>query len=127
MTDSIFSTTMTSQPKYISLLKDKKAVILGGTSGIGFSLASALIEEGAHVVVASSRQERVDDAVKRLTDPKQQFNADQSRVQGKVVNLKGRESEVSRRKDSVLQTRKLTETCCLIPPQRALSSNCSTP
>jgi hypothetical protein len=78
-------------------LTGKVALIIGGTSGIGFAVAAALIEEGAHVIVSSSSQSRVDDAVKRLSDPEKQYNADKSRVQGKVCNLKGPEMEVSRK------------------------------
>lgn len=89
--------TMSSSvaPTYLHLLKDKKVVVIGGSSGIGFSVASALVEEGAHVVIASSSQERVDAAVARLSDPKQQYNADEKRVEGRTVNLKGEQMEVS--------------------------------
>jgi NAD(P)-dependent dehydrogenase (short-subunit alcohol dehydrogenase family) len=40
--------------------------VLGGTSGIGFAVAQLAAGEGAHVVVASSSQARVDGAVARL-------------------------------------------------------------
>jgi len=38
---------MSAAPKAIHQLREKKVVVLGGTSGIGFAVASALIEEGA--------------------------------------------------------------------------------
>jgi NAD(P)-dependent dehydrogenase (short-subunit alcohol dehydrogenase family) len=47
-------------------LKDQRIVILGGTSGLGFATAEAAAREGAQVVIASSRQARVDRAVAAL-------------------------------------------------------------
>jgi len=47
-------------------LDGKRVVILGGTSGIGLATAKAAQREGAVVVVASSRQERVDRALASL-------------------------------------------------------------
>jgi NAD(P)-dependent dehydrogenase (short-subunit alcohol dehydrogenase family) len=47
-------------------LQDQRVVIIGGTSGIGLAVAEASVAEGAQVVVASSRQSRVDTAVARL-------------------------------------------------------------
>ncbi|NUR31553.1 MAG: SDR family oxidoreductase [Catenulispora sp.] len=50
-------------------LAGKKIVIIGGTSGIGFAVARQATAAGAHVVVASSNQDRVDVAAKRLGEP----------------------------------------------------------
>jgi NAD(P)-dependent dehydrogenase (short-subunit alcohol dehydrogenase family) len=47
-------------------LNGQRVVILGGTSGIGFATAKAAQREGATLVVASSRKERVDRAVTAL-------------------------------------------------------------
>lgn len=47
-------------------LQDKKVVILGGTSGIGFATARAALAQGATVVVSSSREEKVAAAVTAL-------------------------------------------------------------
>lgn len=52
-------------------------------SGIGFSVAQACLEFGAQVVIASSNQQRVDEAVKRL----QASTSDASKVSGKTINL----------------------------------------
>ena len=43
-------------------LKDKRSVAVGGTSGIGLAVAKAALDEGASVVVASSRHETVNRA-----------------------------------------------------------------
>ena len=44
----------------------KKIVVLGGSSGIGLAIAKAAGREGAKLVVASSNQARVNEALKRL-------------------------------------------------------------
>jgi NAD(P)-dependent dehydrogenase (short-subunit alcohol dehydrogenase family) len=49
-------------------LKSKRIVILGGTSGIGLATAQAAAQEGAALVVASSRQSSVDQALATLPD-----------------------------------------------------------
>ncbi|SNX88065.1 probable conserved hypothetcial protein [Melanopsichium pennsylvanicum] len=74
--------------KTSALLQGKKVVVIGGSSGIGFSAASAFIEEGATVIIGSSSQSRVDSAIQRLSDPNIQYNADPSRISGHTVNLK---------------------------------------
>lgn len=49
------------------LLEGKKAIITGGTRGIGYAIACRFIEEGAAVTVFGSRQETADAAVEKLT------------------------------------------------------------
>ncbi|MED9895084.1 MAG: SDR family NAD(P)-dependent oxidoreductase, partial [Collinsella sp.] len=49
------------------LLEGKKAIITGGTRGIGYAIACRFIEEGASVTVFGSRQETADAAVEKLT------------------------------------------------------------
>jgi NAD(P)-dependent dehydrogenase (short-subunit alcohol dehydrogenase family) len=44
----------------------KKIVVLGGSSGIGLAVAQAAARESAKLVIASSNQARVNDALKRL-------------------------------------------------------------
>ncbi len=47
-------------------LHGQYALIMGGTSGIGRELAKAFLEEGAHVIVAGSSQEKLDRALHDL-------------------------------------------------------------
>ena len=47
-------------------LNGKRIVVLGGSSGIGFSVAEAAAREGAVVVIASSQQAKLDAAVAQL-------------------------------------------------------------
>jgi NAD(P)-dependent dehydrogenase (short-subunit alcohol dehydrogenase family) len=86
---------MAPQPLVAHQLLGKKVIVIGGTSGIGFAVASALVEEGATVIVASSSASRVENAVARLSDPAIQYNADKARVSGHTVNLKGPGMETS--------------------------------
>lgn len=50
------------------MLKNKTAVITGGTRGIGFSIAKLFLDNGANVAVAGSRQETVDKALTQLAE-----------------------------------------------------------
>lgn len=47
-------------------LTDKKGVVTGATSGIGFAAAKAMIDSGAEVIVTGQNAERVHKAAKRL-------------------------------------------------------------
>lgn len=47
-------------------LKDKRVVVLGGSSGIGLAVAERAASEGAKVVIASSNAERVQKAIESV-------------------------------------------------------------
>jgi NAD(P)-dependent dehydrogenase (short-subunit alcohol dehydrogenase family) len=47
-------------------LRDRRVVIIGGSSGIGFAVAQLALDDGAQVVIGSSGADHVDGAVKRL-------------------------------------------------------------
>src|SRR4051794_33452920 len=47
-------------------LNGKRVVLLGGSSGIGLATAKAAAQQGAEVVIVSSRQARVDAALAAL-------------------------------------------------------------
>lgn len=50
------------------MLKNKTAVVTGGTRGIGLAIARKYLENGANVVIAGSRQETVDQALEKLQE-----------------------------------------------------------
>ncbi|KAJ5892660.1 hypothetical protein N7504_009351 [Penicillium tannophilum] len=55
------------QQKFNKLARTR-VLVLGGTSGIGLSVAEGALEYGASVVIASSSPEKVEKAVSRLRD-----------------------------------------------------------
>lgn len=64
-----------------SLLNNRTALITGGTSGIGYSIAEAFLNNGAEVVITGRSAERVESAVIKL-----QRASDKSLVHGLVLD-----------------------------------------
>lgn len=52
----------------MELLKNKVAMVTGGTRGIGFAVVKRFLENGASVAVCGSRQETVDKALAKLKE-----------------------------------------------------------
>ncbi len=50
----------------MSLLKNKIAVVTGGSSGIGLATAKRFVEEGAYVFIAGRRQAELDKAIEEI-------------------------------------------------------------
>lgn len=57
----------------MGLLKNKVAVVTGGTRGIGFSIVKRYLEEGATVIIFGSRAETVNKAVNQLKNINQNY------------------------------------------------------
>jgi NAD(P)-dependent dehydrogenase (short-subunit alcohol dehydrogenase family) len=70
--------------KYSKKLHNKRVLVLGGTSGIGFCVAEACVEFGAIVTVASSKQPKVDKTIQRLTTS---YPGAKDRVSGATCDL----------------------------------------
>ncbi|KAL9084373.1 MAG: hypothetical protein Q9165_008087 [Trypethelium subeluteriae] len=75
---------MPDQQKYTNKLSGKHILIIGGTSGIGFAVAEASLEFGAHVTLASSRESRLSHAVSRLQTS---YPSATSRISAHAVDL----------------------------------------
>ncbi|KAL8934599.1 MAG: hypothetical protein Q9211_005143 [Gyalolechia sp. 1 TL-2023] len=73
-----------SVSKYTSILHDKRVLVIGGTSGIGFCVAEAALEYGAKVCIASSQQSKVD---KKLSQLKSTYPDKASSVSGYTCDL----------------------------------------
>ncbi|KAL5118741.1 hypothetical protein ACEQ8H_003418 [Pleosporales sp. CAS-2024a] len=58
---------MPDSTKYTSKLSSARILILGGSSGIGFTVAEACIEHGASVLISSSNTSRIELAIQRIT------------------------------------------------------------
>ena len=81
---------MPDQQKYVGKLKGQRVVIFGGSSGLGFAAAEAAIEDGASVVVTSSKDARVQSAISRI---KTSYPSASSRIAGYACNLSGKDLE----------------------------------
>lgn len=55
------------------LLKDRCAIVTGGTSGIGFSIAKAFLNSGASVIITGRSQDRISKALQSLGEDKPVF------------------------------------------------------
>ena len=74
----------TDSKKYASKLAGARILIIGGSSGIGYSVAEASLEYGASVVISSSQKARVDAAIDELVKT---YPSAKSRVSGHVCDL----------------------------------------
>lgn len=63
---NITPTIVTLAPN--ELLKDRCALITGGTSGIGFCIAKAFLDSGATVIITSRNNERLKTSCEKLAE-----------------------------------------------------------
>ncbi len=68
-------------------LNGKTAFITGGTKGIGFSIAEAMLKEGMKVLITGRTQESIDKAIKTLSE------IDENRVLGFVADVRDLEAQ----------------------------------
>jgi len=70
---------METLEKTNSVLKDKRVILFGGSSGIGLATAKLAGAEGAKVVIVSGNQNRIDNALKELPQGSEGFAVDLSK------------------------------------------------
>ena len=66
MSKSIFIAQSIPPRKYTNKLHNKHILIFGGTSGIGYCIAEACLENGAHVTISGSNKAKLEKALSRL-------------------------------------------------------------
>ncbi|CAD0082323.1 unnamed protein product [Aureobasidium vineae] len=75
---------MSDQNKYNSKLQGQRVLIIGGSAGIGYGVAEASLENGAHVIISSSNESRVQEAVSKL---QKAYPSAAQRVEGYAANM----------------------------------------
>jgi NAD(P)-dependent dehydrogenase (short-subunit alcohol dehydrogenase family) len=79
---------MTDQKRYANKLENSRILVIGGTSGLGYSVAEACLENGALVTISSSNPSRIDSAVSKLKNAyPSAANASNPRIWGLTVDL----------------------------------------
>ncbi|KAL9623692.1 MAG: hypothetical protein Q9160_002148 [Pyrenula sp. 1 TL-2023] len=90
---------MTDQTKYTSKLRNAHILIIGGSSGLGFTAAEAALEQGARVTISSSQQSRVSNAMDRL---EKSYPSAKGRIAGYACSL-GYQSTLEQEVDALFQ------------------------
>jgi len=75
---------MTDQVKYTQKLRGARVLVIGGSAGIGYGVAEACLENGAHVIISSSNQGRVDKAIEKLVKA---YPSAEKRVEGYAYSM----------------------------------------
>ena len=81
---------MADAQKYTLKLANKRILIIGGSSGIGYAVAEAALEHGAHVTISSSQESKIFSAMSSLL---QSYPSAKPRLNGYPCNLASSEVE----------------------------------
>lgn len=81
---------MADAQKYTNKLANARVLVVGGSSGIGFSVAEACVEHKCTVIISSSQQSRIDDAISRLL---KSYPSAKDRVSGYPCDLSSDSAE----------------------------------
>lgn len=87
--------------KYIHKLKGQRVLVIGGTSGVGYAVAEAALEYGAHIIIGGSNDAKVTRILDRLRDTPG-GKADGAVVSGKACNL-GNTATIESNLDALLR------------------------
>jgi len=83
---------MPDQQKYTNKLEGSRVLVLGGSAGIGYGVAEAVVENGAKVVISSSNPKRVEEAVARL---QQAYPSKAQHIEGFTCDLGSQDVEAN--------------------------------
>ncbi|KAF4465712.1 dehyrdogenase reductase domain-containing [Fusarium albosuccineum] len=72
---------------YINKLKDQRVLVVGGSTGIGFAVTEAALEHGADVIISSSNQTKIENAVRKLEKHIEAAQLPPRKVSGKACDL----------------------------------------
>ncbi|KAI4157665.1 MAG: hypothetical protein L6R39_000615 [Caloplaca ligustica] len=75
---------MPDSQKYTSKLSGARVLVTGGSSGIGYAVAEACLEHGAHVIISSSQESRVQSSISKLLAS---YASAKDRLTGHVCDL----------------------------------------
>jgi NAD(P)-dependent dehydrogenase (short-subunit alcohol dehydrogenase family) len=76
---------MSDEKRHTGQLSGKRILIVGGSAGLGYGVAEGVIEEGAgEVIISSSQQSRIDDAIARL---EKSYPSAKGKIKGYVCDL----------------------------------------
>lgn len=92
---------MTDSKKYSNKLAGARILVIGGSSGIGYSVAEACLEFGASVLISSSQQSRIDSSIDKLLKT---YPSARGRIAGYPCDLSSPSVETN--------IEKLLERCC---------------
>lgn len=83
---------MSDSKKYTSKLASHRVLIIGGSSGIGYSVAEAALEHGATVIISSSSKSRVEASLEKLA---QSYPSARDRLSGYICDLSSTDAEAN--------------------------------
>lgn len=75
---------MPDTQKYTTRLSGTRVLVIGGSSGLGFTAAEASLENGATLIISSSSQSRIDSAISRLQET---YPSKSAKVIGRACDL----------------------------------------
>lgn len=77
---------MPDATKYTQKLAGQRALIFGGTSGLGFGAAEALIEHGVEIIISSSNPDKIQKSISKL---EASYPSAKGKIQGHACDMSG--------------------------------------